>query len=90
MRFLHSSGAVITTMVSLAYMQSPDGTSQLLAQMEDITARRTVEEVLRRQAEQDALTGLANRTLLGRILCEMGDRGARRARSCSSTSTASS
>ena len=72
MRFLHSSGEVITTMVSLAYMQSSDGTGQLLAQMEDITARRTVEEVLRRQAEQDGLTGLANRTLLGRILCEMG------------------
>jgi diguanylate cyclase (GGDEF)-like protein/PAS domain S-box-containing protein len=75
MRFLHSSGAVITAMVSLAYMQSPDGKSQLLAQIEDITARRTVEEVLRRQAEQDALTGLANRTQLGRILCEMGDAG---------------
>ena len=72
MRFLHSSGSVLTTVVSLAYMQAPDGTSQLLAQIEDITARRTVEEVLRRQAEQDALTGLANRTLLGRMLCEMG------------------
>jgi diguanylate cyclase (GGDEF)-like protein/PAS domain S-box-containing protein len=72
MRFLHSSGAVITTNVSLAYMQAPDGASQILAQIEDITARRTVEEVLRRQAEQDALTGLANRTLLGRMLCEMG------------------
>ena len=72
MRFLHASGAVITTIVTLAYMQSPDGGDQLLAQIEDITARRTVEEVLRRQAEQDALTGLANRTLLGRMLCEMG------------------
>jgi diguanylate cyclase (GGDEF)-like protein/PAS domain S-box-containing protein len=75
MRFLHSSGEVITTTVTLAYMQAPDGRGQLLAQMEDITARRTVEEVLRRQAEQDALTGLANRTLLGRILCEMGAAG---------------
>jgi diguanylate cyclase (GGDEF)-like protein/PAS domain S-box-containing protein len=75
MRFLHSSGAVLTTVVSLAYMQSRDGTSQLLAQIEDITARRTVEEVLRRQAEHDALTGLANRTQLGRILCEMAGTG---------------
>ncbi len=75
MRLLHASGAVVTTMVSFAYMQSPDGTGQLLAQIEDVTARRTVEEVLRRQAEQDALTGLANRAQLGRILYEMGTSG---------------
>ena len=72
LRFIHSSGAVVTTIVTLAWMDGPDGHKHLLAQLEDITARRTVEEVLRRQAEQDALTGLANRTLLGRILCEMG------------------
>jgi diguanylate cyclase (GGDEF)-like protein/PAS domain S-box-containing protein len=75
LRFLHSSGAVVTTMVTLAWIDGPDGSLQLLAQMEDITARRTVEEVLRKQAEQDALTGLANRTLLGRMLCEMGTAG---------------
>ncbi|MGH8862671.1 MAG: sensor domain-containing protein, partial [Jatrophihabitantaceae bacterium] len=75
LRWLHSSGTVVTTMVTLAWMDGPDGRRQLLAQMEDITARRTVEEVLRRQAEQDGLTGLANRTLLGRMLGELGEAG---------------
>jgi diguanylate cyclase (GGDEF)-like protein len=70
---MHASGATVTTMVTLAWMDTPDDSRQLLAQIEDITARRTVEEVLRRQAEQDGLTGLANRTLLGRMLCEMGE-----------------
>ena len=74
---LHKSGEVVVTMITLAWIAGPDGSQQLLAQMEDITARRIVEDVLRQQAEQDNLTGLANRTHLGRALRELGMRAAR-------------
>jgi diguanylate cyclase (GGDEF)-like protein/PAS domain S-box-containing protein len=77
LRFLRASGEVVVAMVTLAWIAGPDGSEQLLAQMEDITARRIVEDVLRRQAEEDNLTGLANRTHLGRALCELAVRGAR-------------
>jgi diguanylate cyclase (GGDEF)-like protein/PAS domain S-box-containing protein len=72
MRLLHSSGTVVTALVTLAWMDGSDGSRLLLAQMEDITARRAAEEALRRQAEHDSLTGLANRFHLSRVLGEMG------------------
>ena len=57
-------------------MDGPDGTRHLLGQMEDITARRMVEEMLRRQAEHDSLTGLANRAHLARVLTQKAGAGA--------------
>jgi diguanylate cyclase (GGDEF)-like protein len=54
-------------------MDDPDGNRLLLAQLEDITARRTAEIALRNQAERDSLTGLANRSFLSRLLTQMGD-----------------
>jgi diguanylate cyclase (GGDEF)-like protein/PAS domain S-box-containing protein len=77
LRLVHASGEIIVAMITLAWISGPDGSEQLLAQMEDITARRIVEDVLRRQAEEDNLTGLANRAQLGRALCELGARAAR-------------
>jgi diguanylate cyclase (GGDEF)-like protein/PAS domain S-box-containing protein len=77
LRLLHSSGDVVHTMITLAWITAPDGTNQLLAQMEDITSRRMVEDMLRRQAEEDTLTGLANRAHLGRVLTDLGTRAGR-------------
>jgi diguanylate cyclase (GGDEF)-like protein/PAS domain S-box-containing protein len=72
LRLLRSDGAVVHTVVSLAWINGPDGTLNLLAQVEDITARRTAEEMLRRQAQQDGLTGLANRACLAHALADAG------------------
>ncbi len=76
LRFLHSSGTVVITIVTLTWMHAADGSQHLLAQMEDITARRLAEETLHQQLEEDTPTGLANRTGLSRELREMADANA--------------
>jgi diguanylate cyclase (GGDEF)-like protein/PAS domain S-box-containing protein len=68
LRFVHASGAVLTTAVTLTWMASSDGSRNLLAQVEDVTGRRRAEDALRRQSEQDGLTGLANRAHLTALL----------------------
>ncbi|SHF72212.1 PAS domain S-box-containing protein/diguanylate cyclase (GGDEF) domain-containing protein [Jatrophihabitans endophyticus] len=78
LRLRHSDGHYVTVIISLAWMDGPDGVRQLLAQMHDVTASRTVEEIQRRQAEEDPLTGLANRSQLSRLLAAHGRAG----RSC--------
>lgn len=75
LRLVHSSGEIITTNTTLAWMDGPAGSRHLLAQVEDITARRMVEVMLRQQAEQDSLTGLANRSHLTRVLAQKADNG---------------
>ncbi len=75
LRLLHSSGDVVITQTTLAWIDGADGTPQLLAQIQDITARRTVEEILRRQAAHDSLTGLANRAQLNRTLSSLAQAG---------------
>jgi len=72
LRLLHSSGATVIAQVTLVWMDGSEGSRVLLAQIEDITARRTAEAALRQQAERDGLTGLANRTFLARELAAMG------------------
>ena len=76
LRLMHSSGAVVITMTTLAWITGPAGTTQLLAQIEDITGRRAIEDELRRQAEEDDLTGLANRAHLRRALEDLAATGA--------------
>ncbi len=71
MRLLRKDGEVLTTWVTLAWVAAGDGARYLLAQIEDITARRAAEDMLRRQAELDGLTGLANRARLNRVLGEL-------------------
>ena len=73
MRLRRANGTDAITNVSLTWMDDPDGNRLLLAQMEDITARRTAEIALRNQAERDSLTGLANRSFLSHLLTQMGD-----------------
>jgi diguanylate cyclase (GGDEF)-like protein/PAS domain S-box-containing protein len=72
MRLRHANGSDAIANIGLTWMNGPDGTRLLLAQMEDITARRTAENALRHQAERDALTGLANRSHLASVLSQMG------------------
>ncbi len=76
MRFVRKDGQVLTVLVTLSWVAAGSGNRYLLAQMEDITARRAAEEMLRRQAELDGLTGLANRARLGRALGELATRSA--------------
>ncbi len=77
MRLLRKDGEVLTTLVTLSSVAAEDGGRYLLAQIEDITARRAAEDMLRRQAELDGLTGLANRTHTSRVLGELALRRAR-------------
>jgi diguanylate cyclase (GGDEF)-like protein/PAS domain S-box-containing protein len=68
MRLVHAAGSVIDCVITLTWMEGTNGTRNLLAQMEDVTARRLAEESLRKQADEDPLTGLANRAYFNRLL----------------------
>ncbi len=69
LRLVHSAGHLVETVVTLTWMAGENsGPRNLLIQLEDVTARRIAEESLRRQAEEDPLTGLANRSYLNRLL----------------------
>ncbi|GAA1246523.1 sensor domain-containing protein [Oryzihumus leptocrescens] len=72
-RYLHSSGRVVWGLLSVTRVTFPDGQPYTLAQVEDITDRRQAEADLHRQAQHDALTGLANRGSLGRSLSALVD-----------------
>lgn len=64
-RFLHADGHVVWTSMTSAVVADDDGAPlYLIAQFEDITARREAEQLLTRQAMHDGLTGLPNRVLL--------------------------
>ncbi|MDJ0457029.1 EAL domain-containing protein [Arthrobacter sp. NQ7] len=64
-RFLHADGQVVWTSMTSAVVADDHGSPlYLVAQFEDITARREAEQLLTRQAMHDGLTGLPNRVLL--------------------------
>ncbi|MDO9380598.1 MAG: EAL domain-containing protein [Nocardioidaceae bacterium] len=65
MRFVHESGSAVWGSVSMSSVAEPTASEPtLLVLVEDITARKSAEEALTRQALHDQLTGLPNRTLL--------------------------
>jgi len=61
-RYLRSDGRVIWALLSVSLATDEDGRPlHFISQIQDVTERKELEEQLRTQAEQDPLTGLANR-----------------------------
>lgn len=64
-RFIHKSGAVVFTHMTVTCQHKPDGSiDYFIASLDDITDRKQMEEQVRQLAFYDALTGLPNRRLL--------------------------
>ena len=64
-RLLHADGSIIWIGLSVSLVRDGDGV-HFVSQMQDIGQRKRHERELRHLAEHDALTGLANRRVLGR------------------------
>ena len=60
----NNAGQTLWVLVALSWMQEQDSERVLLAQLEDVTARRAAERRLTDLALHDELTGLPNRRLL--------------------------
>jgi diguanylate cyclase (GGDEF)-like protein/PAS domain S-box-containing protein len=70
LRYTNKSGDEIWTQTSVSRATDHDS-SQLICQIQDITARRKAESKLRHDAFYDSLTGLANRTSLMKSLTDL-------------------
>ena len=68
-RYLTARGEVIWVSVAMALLRDVDGEPRfLVAQVQDVTERKRVEEDLRHAADHDGLTGLLNRRRFERDL----------------------
>ncbi len=71
-RYLHSDGSTIWVTATTSIVWSADGRAlSAVSQIEDISDRRAAEAELARRADNDVLTGLANRRTLRRRLVEV-------------------
>jgi diguanylate cyclase (GGDEF)-like protein/PAS domain S-box-containing protein len=84
MALCESRGRPLWGLVDLSWMHEHDGEKVLLAQIEDITARRVAEHRLSELSLHDELTGLPNRRLLMQR-CEAAFARARASRSGTSS-----
>ena len=61
-RYIHADGRIIWALLSVSLATDENGLPlHFISQIQDVTERRELEELLRHQAEHDPLTGLANR-----------------------------
>jgi diguanylate cyclase (GGDEF)-like protein/PAS domain S-box-containing protein len=67
-RFRHRSGDTVWGLPTTTPLSVRDDGSNTLIQIENVTARKTAEALLRHQAEHDPLTGLPNRGTMSRWL----------------------
>lgn len=63
-RLRAEDGRVVWTVMSAAALRTPGQDPEVVAQFEDVTARRAAEQALTDQATRDAVTGLPNRRAL--------------------------
>ncbi|HEY0360416.1 MAG TPA: EAL domain-containing protein [Mycobacteriales bacterium] len=70
--FRHRSGEVVWGLPTATPLAFRDGRTHMLTQIENVTARKTAEALLRHQAEHDSLTGLPNRGTMSRWLTDIG------------------
>ena len=73
-RFVRPDGGVVWVIANLSFLRTEEGLPLMwLGQFQDITARKTLEGRLRREAGEDPLTGLPNRRhLLAELDRELG------------------
>ena len=70
-RYLHRNGTIVWALLTISVVKDATGQAlYLIAQIQDITARKQSEEALQRLATRDYLTGLYNRRELVRLLEE--------------------
>ena len=68
-RYFDAAGETVSAILSMSLVRDRDGTSlHYIAQLQDISERKQLEEDLRRLADHDPLTGLRNRRLFAHDL----------------------
>ena len=80
-RYVHKDRSVIWGLLTISMVKTPEQQAlYLIAQIQDITARKATEESLQKLAVRDDLTGLCNRREMFRLLKEESSRSDRHCR----------